>query len=161
MPALHIHLDGEGAWPDLAGRDDVIHLADAARFEMGGLAGGMQSGAASVAFRLDLPDGRVVVAETSWRLFAMAFHAFAARFGAQPDAAGMELHTDLTGHGGMTRLDVLPDGTPGFVLCELCGERRESSEFEGATEIEQQDAMLKWLVRHFKEKHPDWTPPAG
>lgn len=77
MPALHIILD-EPSWPDLAGRDDVIHVTS--DLSVAGLAGGMSSGKASVAFRLDLPDGRPVVAETSLALLVFAARGLAAKF---------------------------------------------------------------------------------
>jgi hypothetical protein len=83
MSAIDIILDGEGAWPDLADRrDDIIHLGDNDRIAIAYLAGGMQSGLASVAIRIDLPDDRkVVIVETSWRLLATAVRALAARHG--------------------------------------------------------------------------------
>jgi hypothetical protein len=40
----------------------------------------MASGKPSVMLRIDLPDGRVVLAETSLRLFAAAAHAFASNY---------------------------------------------------------------------------------
>jgi hypothetical protein len=58
----------------------VIHLAnDAPPMEVALLAGGMAGGRPSVAIRLDLPDGRTVVAETSFRLFMTAAAALKAR----------------------------------------------------------------------------------
>ncbi len=82
MPAMTITMNGDGAWPDLDSRqEDVIHLANDAVIEVAMLEGGMSSGLPSVAFRFDLPDGRVVVAETSWRLFAAAARAAALQFG--------------------------------------------------------------------------------
>lgn len=84
MPVLRIVLQ-EPHWPELAkaqreGR--VIHLGnDAPPIGVGGLAGGMSSGKPSVALRIDLPDGRHVIAETSLALFLMAADALKARFG--------------------------------------------------------------------------------
>ena len=78
---IDLNLEGDGAWPDLASRrDEIIHLADAT-IGVTALDGGMTSGRASVAFRFDLPDGRTVVAETSWRALATAAQAIAARYG--------------------------------------------------------------------------------
>ena len=48
--------------------EDLIHLADDAHIEVGTLRGGMQSGKDSAAFCFTLPDGKVVVAETSVEL---------------------------------------------------------------------------------------------
>jgi hypothetical protein len=83
MPALHLILDGEGAWPDLAEAEAVvIHLADDAKVDLAGLARGMQSGKPSVAFRIDLPeDGHIVIWETSLALFLSAADAFKAKYG--------------------------------------------------------------------------------
>jgi hypothetical protein len=83
MPALHLILDGEGAWPDLAEANAVIiHLADDAVVDVAGLAGGMQSGKPSLAFRINLPDdGHIVIWETSLALFLTAADAFKAKFG--------------------------------------------------------------------------------
>ena len=44
------------------------------------LDGGMASGKPSVCFRIDLPDGRTVLAETSARLFVMAAAAIVGRW---------------------------------------------------------------------------------
>jgi len=79
---MTIHLDGDNAWPDLAvRRDEIIHLGDGDSIGVAVLDGGMTSGLPSVAFRFDLPDGRPVIAETSWRLLALSVRAIAARYG--------------------------------------------------------------------------------
>lgn len=85
MPTLAIKLDGDGSYPDLARRAaDVIHLGEGAPpIGVTALAGGMASGRTSVMLRLDLPDGRVVLAETSVRLFLLAADALRARYGDQ------------------------------------------------------------------------------
>lgn len=86
MLALKIILEGDGCWPDLKGNEErIIHLKDAGEIEVAALGGGMTSGRPSVAIRLDLPDGRVVFAETSMRLFLAAARAFAAKYGWQDD----------------------------------------------------------------------------
>jgi hypothetical protein len=78
---IDLTLDGDGAWPDLSlQRDQTIHLAETT-IGLAVLTGGMTSGRESVAFRLDLPDGKHVVAETSWRLLAAAARTIAARYG--------------------------------------------------------------------------------
>lgn len=46
-----------------------------------GLKAGMASGKPSVAIRLDLPDGKVVIAETSLALFLGAASALHTKFG--------------------------------------------------------------------------------
>lgn len=77
MPILTIHTQGDGAWPDLeslARQGKLLEAmgTDAPAIEVALLRGGMQSGAASVTFRINLPDGRVVLTETSLALFGMA-----------------------------------------------------------------------------------------
>lgn len=95
MPALTIVLDVErdgfravrraglrGADGDesvAAGK--LIHLGNDAEIELGALAAGMQSGAASVVFCFTLPDGRVVLAETSMALLLTAADALKGRYG--------------------------------------------------------------------------------
>jgi hypothetical protein len=84
MPQMELILEGDGAWPDLAERmrrGRVIHLGnDAPPIQIAALAGGMASGQPSVMLRLELPDGRTVLAETSLRLFLLAAHALAGRY---------------------------------------------------------------------------------
>ena len=76
-----VYVEGEGVWPDLAGKE-VIHLAnDAPPIQVAALSAGMVSGRESVAIRMDLPDGRVVVAETSLRLFVQAADVLKTRYG--------------------------------------------------------------------------------
>jgi hypothetical protein len=84
MNALVLKLDGDGAWPDLAGKIDtpqVIHLGnDAKPIEISVLDAGMHSGRPSIMIRLELPDGRTVLAETSARLFCSAGRAVLAKY---------------------------------------------------------------------------------
>lgn len=80
-PVLTLHLSGDGLWPDLLDKT-VHHLAnDAPPIQVSALADGMVSGAPSVAIRIDLPNGEVVLAETSLALFLMAADALKARYG--------------------------------------------------------------------------------
>lgn len=84
MPSLNIVLNGDDAWPDLKEKDlkgDLLWLKE--DFAVTCLSGGMTSGRPSVAIRIDLPDGRTVVQETSLRLFLMAADAFRAKYGEQ------------------------------------------------------------------------------
>lgn len=77
MPDLKIHLDGDGCWPDLnENRDRVI---EGRKIEIAYLSHGMASGKPSVTIRVDLPDGRVVLAQTSLALFEAATRAFQGR----------------------------------------------------------------------------------
>jgi hypothetical protein len=79
VPVIKTIRNGDGCWPDLTdigarmkdGR--VIHLGNGApAIQMALLKAGMGSGKASVTIRLDLPDGRVVLAETSLSLLVTA-----------------------------------------------------------------------------------------
>ena len=83
MPSIDLRLTGNGpAWPDLAAKEQagkLIHVTQA--IGISGIPNGMQSGAPSVAIRLDLQDGRVVLVETSLKLFLMAANGLRARFG--------------------------------------------------------------------------------
>ncbi len=81
MPAISVILQGDGAWPDVIGKE-VIHLGNnAPPIQVAALPGGMQSGLPSVTIRIDLPDGKVVLAETSLKLFLFAADALRAKFG--------------------------------------------------------------------------------
>lgn len=80
MIALVINLSGDKAWPDLDPAK-IIHLAnDAPPMHVAVLDMGMDSGRPSVALRIDLPDGKTVVAETSARLFVSAALAIKAKY---------------------------------------------------------------------------------
>lgn len=80
MIPLILDMDGDNAWPDLRDHQDrVIGVVET--FRIARLSRGMTSGETSVAIRIDLPDGRVVIAQTSLRLLTMAVRAFEAREG--------------------------------------------------------------------------------
>ena len=73
MVELKVILEGGGAWRDLLDKKEVIHLAnDAPPITVAALHHGMKSGRPSVGIRIDLPGNRVVLAETSLRLFIAA-----------------------------------------------------------------------------------------
>ena len=70
------------AWPELAAGHTIFRLSDQSRMiQISGLDEGMSSGAPSVIIRLDIDDHRVVLAETSLKLFLTAADALRARFG--------------------------------------------------------------------------------
>jgi len=78
----------EPAWPDLGDIEQGMHHGrviwlgnGAPPIAITALKGGMTSGKPSVAIRLDLPDGRTVIAETSLALLLAAADAFRTRFG--------------------------------------------------------------------------------
>jgi hypothetical protein len=76
MIPFSIILDGDNAWPDI--RNKRMH--DASIVGVAVLNEGMQSGKPSVAFRIDLKDGSVVIAQTSARLFCGAAKAIMTRY---------------------------------------------------------------------------------
>ena len=82
MLSITMIFDGDGCWPDLKDKiGEVIHLSNGAPpLQVALLDKGMASGRPSVTLRLDLPDGRIVLAETSLRLFALAGRQFAANY---------------------------------------------------------------------------------
>ena len=88
MPSMDINLDGDNAWPDLRSKQNkIIHISEGETVKVCALDGGMSSGKPSVCFRIDLPDGRVVLAETSARLFVMAAAAIVGRWPDVDDGA--------------------------------------------------------------------------
>jgi hypothetical protein len=64
------------------GIDDPIHLPHAV-IAVAALESGMVSGAASIAIRIDLPDGQVVIAETSLAAWIAATCAIRGAFPAE------------------------------------------------------------------------------
>ena len=82
MTIIRVILEGDGAFKDLQGREDsVIHCIG--EFTVAALTGGMQSGRPSLMLRIDLPDGRVVLQETSLGAWIMTTAALRGKF---PDA---------------------------------------------------------------------------
>jgi hypothetical protein len=77
MPAMKIHMNADGCWPDLPPRPDE----PTEDVEVACMPHGMQSGAPSVFIRINEPDGRVTIAQTSLALFLQAADAFRARYG--------------------------------------------------------------------------------
>lgn len=76
MPALNIIMNGDNAWPDLREKTFLIGEPVAVAF----LDSGMASGKPSVAFRIELEDGRTVVAQTSAQLFSAAARALNVKY---------------------------------------------------------------------------------
>lgn len=77
MPTMSVILDGDGCWPDLKDKQ-FINLESP--IEVAGLPAGMTSGKPSVSFRFTLPDGTVVIAQTSMALFQTAAKMLEARY---------------------------------------------------------------------------------
>jgi hypothetical protein len=79
--AMAIRLDGDNAFPELRGYPKIVHLSnDAPPIQAAVLDAGMASGLPSIVLRVDLPDGTVVLAETSARLFCMAAKAIMGKY---------------------------------------------------------------------------------
>lgn len=81
MVHVRILLDGDGSWPDLTDKSKVIEVGTNAVLQFAGLPHGMSSGKPSIKLRLDLPDGKAVLAQTSLALLLMVADAFRARYG--------------------------------------------------------------------------------
>jgi hypothetical protein len=81
MISMNIIMQGDNCWPDLADDKVVIHLGEGSKpIQVAVLDGGLKSGRPSVAIRTDLPDGTVVIAETTARLFVTAARAVLAKY---------------------------------------------------------------------------------
>lgn len=82
MLPLIVKLDGDKCWPELKGKEDkIIHLGNGAPpIQIAALDGGMESGRPSVTIRVDTPDGKYVLAETSARLFCTAAKMIMAKY---------------------------------------------------------------------------------
>jgi hypothetical protein len=79
MTMIHLLLEGDGAFRDLQGKEDqVIHLT--APFTVAALDRGTTGGNPSVMIRIDLPDGRVVLQETTAKLWFTVARALRGRF---------------------------------------------------------------------------------
>lgn len=78
MPTLRIILDGDGCWPDADPAQPHVHFDQQTALAVARLPGGMSSGNGSVSIRLDMPDGSIIIAQTSERLFLAAADAFRA-----------------------------------------------------------------------------------
>lgn len=81
MPVLKLNMEGDGCWQDLQTLFASRHLRHSENIEMAVLALGMTSGKPSVAIRINLDEGDVVIAETSLALFLSAADAFKAKYG--------------------------------------------------------------------------------
>jgi hypothetical protein len=86
MLRMTIKLDGDKAWSDLRSpdgmgiKDGVVLPLESGAIQVAVLDGGMKSGLPSVCIRIELPDGRTVLAQTSARLFCLAARAIMAKY---------------------------------------------------------------------------------
>lgn len=73
MIPLTINLDGDNAWPDLVDKQVILPASmDGAAVQLALLDNATKQGRPAVTIRIDLADGRVVLAETTARLFVTA-----------------------------------------------------------------------------------------
>lgn len=77
MIGLTLILEGDNCWPDLKDKE-FIGIEEGLQVAV--LDGGMQGGRPSIAIRLELPDGRPVIAQTSARLFCTAARGIMAKY---------------------------------------------------------------------------------
>jgi hypothetical protein len=84
MLHLYINMQGDGCWPDLVAKANDGRLIDLmntkGEIRLAVLDAGMQSGSPSVSIRIDLPDGKTVVTETSAKLFVTAARMIQAKY---------------------------------------------------------------------------------
>jgi hypothetical protein len=72
MTTLDVHTNGEGCWPDLGERGFISgQITGIAR-----LPHATESGRSSVTVRIELPTGRIVLAQTTLALLSTAVKAF-------------------------------------------------------------------------------------
>lgn len=85
MPVIHLTFD-DPAWPELRDRE-LVRYQDP--ISVTALPHGMESGGTSVALRLDLPDGQIVIVETSLAILAAVVRGIMARY---PDPPGVGMN---------------------------------------------------------------------
>lgn len=146
MPELRIVLDPDQLGLGIEYEGQLIHLGDDAEIVITGLPDGMTSGKPSMAFAFKLPNGDLVVAETSWRLFATAYSAFLGKFG-DPDLDGMEIKSDEH------HIEFHASEKP-FVQCGQCGWRLDGENTRASVEH-----LTREIVRHWRKKHPRLEMP--
>lgn len=147
MASLRLVLDPEREGLGIAYSGDLVHLADDAEIVITGLHDGMQAtdgnpSRASMALAFKLPSGDLVIAETSWRLFASAYHAFLGKFG-EPDMSGMRVEIPEDGR----TLEFVSSEKP-FVQCGECGWRLDGVNTEASVEH-----LVREYERHYRKKH--------
>lgn len=93
MPVIRLILNGDAAFFDLQGReDDVIHRTGP--FTVAALAKGMKSGHPSLAIRVNLPDKKVLIQETSVAAWLAVARALEGKFShklTKPGSQGKEI----------------------------------------------------------------------
>jgi hypothetical protein len=81
MSHINLITNGDGAFADLKeNMESLVSVPADSPINVALLDRGMASGRPSVAIRLDLPDGKSVIAQTSARLFVTTARAIMARY---------------------------------------------------------------------------------
>lgn len=142
MASVRIVLEPEQFGLGIEYDGQLIHLSDDAEIVVTGLPDGMQGGRPSMAFAFKLPTGDLVIAETSWRLFASAYQAFLGKFG-EPDLAGMRVEIPEDGR----QLEFVKSDEP-FVQCGSCAWR-----LDGKNTRESVTHLVREYERHYRKKH--------
>ncbi len=157
VPRLLIVLDPEKEGLGVPYTGELIRLGDDVEFVVTGLPDGMAAGAdgkkrASIAFAFPLPNGDLVIAETSWRLLSTAYHAFLGKFG-EADLGGDFRIEMPDAKEGPRALEFVASEKP-FVICGECARvgREWRRDAEGTKESV--DQMIEELYRHYRKKHP-------
>jgi len=89
MPVIKLILNGESAFLDLQGRaSDIIHRK--ATFTVASLARVVKSGHPSLALRFDLPEGKVLIQETSVAAWLAVARALEVKFGRKLNKQGSQ-----------------------------------------------------------------------
>lgn len=78
MPAISMHLNGDGCWPDLKDRDYLFFDDVEVKLSIARLPEGMNTGNSSITIRIDNahPDGQPILVQTSMRLFQLVAKSF-------------------------------------------------------------------------------------
>lgn len=78
MPAIAMHLNGDGCWPDLKDREYLFFDDAKVKLSIARLPQGMNTGNSSVTIRIDdaRPDGQPILVQTSMRLFQLVAKSF-------------------------------------------------------------------------------------
>ena len=90
MPIIKLILEGDGAFSDLIGKEksDIIHRK--APFTVASLAKGMKSGHPTLAIRIDLPDNKVLIQETSVAAWLAVARALEGKYGRKLNKQGSQ-----------------------------------------------------------------------
>lgn len=89
MPVIKLILDGDRAFFDLQGREsDIIHRKEP--FTVAAPARGMKPGHPILAIRIDLPDKKVLIQETSVAAWLAVARALEGKFGHRLNKQGSQ-----------------------------------------------------------------------